>query len=223
MTLIFDLDGTLLNTLDDLHESVCVALERMGLPLLPKADTRRYLGNGVNNLIGRCVEHVCPDADVELVGRVLGVFRPYYVEHSMDRTAPYDGVMGMLQECRRRGCATAIVSNKLDAAVKVLHRRFFADVVDVAIGETPSVKRKPAPDMVDVAIRELSQRYGREIRKGECVYVGDSEVDLLTAKNAGLECVAVSWGFRDREYLVECGAKTMIDHPDELFAKVDCL
>lgn len=216
-TIIFDLDGTLMNTLDDLHDSVSYALRQAGLAPNPKQDTRRYLGNGVRNLVNRSVEQACPTADEALKERVFETFRAYYVAHSMDKTAPYEGIPEMLKECKKRGFFTAIVSNKLDPAVKDLHKAFFADSIDVAIGETPTVKRKPAPDMVDEAIRQLSLLHGRSIEKSECVYVGDSEVDLLTAKNSSLPCIAVSWGFRDRDFLVEQGAKVIIDHPEELF------
>ena len=219
-TIIFDLDGTLMNTLDDLHDSVSYALRQAGLAPNPKQDTRRYLGNGVRNLVNRSVEQACPTADEALKERVFEIFRAYYVAHSMDKTAPYEGIPEMLKECKKRGFFTAIVSNKLDPAVKDLHRAFFADSIDVAIGETPTVKRKPAPDMVDEAIRQLSLLHGRSIEKSECVYVGDSEVDLQTAKNSDLPCIAVSWGFRDRDYLVEQGAKTIIDCPDELFEHI---
>ena len=219
-TIIFDLDGTLMNTLDDLHDSVSYALRQAGLAPNPKQDTRRYLGNGVRNLVNRSVEQACPTADEALKERVFEIFRAYYVAHSMDKTAPYEGIPEMLKECKKRGFFTAIVSNKLDPAVKDLHKAFFADSIDVAIGETPTVKRKPAPDMVDEAIRQLSLLHGRSIEKSECVYVGDSEVDLQTAKNSDLPCIAVSWGFRDRDYLVGQGAKTIIDCPDELFEHI---
>lgn len=219
-TIIFDLDGTLMNTLDDLHDSVSYALRQAGLAPNPKQDTRRYLGNGVRNLVNRSVEQACPMADEALKERVFETFRAYYVAHSMDKTAPYEGIPEMLKECKKRGFFTAIVSNKLDPAVKDLHKAFFADSIDVAIGETPTVKRKPAPDMVDEAIRQLSLLHGRSIEKSECVYVGDSEVDLQTAKNSDLPCIAVSWGFRDRDYLVEQDAKTIIDCPDELFEHI---
>lgn len=219
-TIIFDLDGTLMNTLDDLHDSVSYALRQAGLAPNPKQDTRRYLGNGVRNLVNRSVEQACPTADEALKERVFEIFRAYYVAHSMDKTAPYEGIPEMLKECKKRGFFTAIVSNKLDPAVKDLHKAFFADSIDVAIGETPTVKRKPAPDMVDEAIRQLSLLHGRSIEKSECVYMGDSEVDLQTAKNSDLPCIAVSWGFRDRDYLVEQGAKTIIDCPDELFEHI---
>ena len=214
--IIFDLDGTLMNTLDDLHDSVSYALAEAGLKPIPKQNTRRYLGNGVRSLVERSVKQTQPDADEALVGRVLETFRTYYVAHSMDKTAPYEGIPEMLAECRQRGFFTAIVSNKLDPAVKDLHQAFFKDWVEVAIGETETVKRKPAPDMVNEAIRQLSLLHGRDIQREECVYVGDSEVDLKTAENSGLPCIAVSWGVRDRDFLVQCGAKTIIDQPSEL-------
>ena len=219
-TIIFDLDGTLMNTLDDLHESVSYALKEAGLKPNQKEDTRRYLGNGIRNLVERSMRQSCPEADEALKEQVFETFRSYYVAHSMDKTAPYEGIPEMLKECRRRGWATAIVSNKLDPAVKDLHRAFFQDSIEVAIGETPVVKRKPAPDMVNEAIRQLSLLHGRSIEKSECVYVGDSEVDLQTAENAGLPCISVSWGFRDRDFLVKQKAKTIIDHPAELFENI---
>mgnify|MGYP002857792995 CR=1 FL=1 len=219
-TLIFDLDGTLMNTLDDLHHSVCHALQAEGLPLLAKTDTRRYLGNGIKNLVAKSVAHVCPQADDALKAKVLETFRTYYVKHSMEKTAPYEGILPMLAECKQRGYATAIVSNKLDPAVKDLHQAFFADCIDIAIGETPSVRRKPAPDMVNKAITLLSRLHHREIPKSECIYIGDSEVDIQTARNAGLPCIAVSWGFRDKDWLIDCGATIIIDHPHEILSLI---
>ena len=216
-TIIFDLDGTLMNTLDDLHDSISYALREAGLEPNPKQDTRRYLGNGIRNLVNKSVEQTCPEADEALKEHVLETFRAYYVAHSMDKTAPYEGVEGMLKECKERGFHTAIVSNKLDPAVKDLHKAFFADKIDVAIGETEMVKRKPAPDMVNEAIRQLSQLHGEKIEKSACIYIGDSEVDLKTAENSELPCIAVSWGFRDRDFLIERGAEVIIDSPDELF------
>ena len=216
-TLIFDLDGTLMNTLDDLHDSVSYALREAGLEPNPKQDTRRYLGNGIRNLVNRSVAQTCPTADEALKEHVFETFRAYYVAHSMDKTAPYEGVEEMLKECKKKGFYTAIVSNKLAPAVKDLHKAFFADSIDVAIGETEKVKRKPAPDMVNEAIRQLSLLHGEKIEASACIYIGDSEVDLKTAENAGLPCIAVSWGFRDRNFLLEQGAKIIIDSPNELF------
>lgn len=216
-TLIFDLDGTLMNTLDDLHDSVSYALKEAGLKPNDKQDTRRFLGNGIRNLINKSVMYSNPDADEALKERVLATFRAYYVAHSMDKTAPYKGINEVLEKCKNKGFFTAIVSNKLDPAVKDLHKAFFADTIDVAIGEKPAIKRKPAPDMVNEAIQQLSLLNGTEIHKSECIYIGDSEVDLQTAKNSAIPCIAVSWGFRDKDYLIEQGAETIIDKPDELF------
>lgn len=219
-TLIFDLDGTLMNTLDDLHDSVLYALKEAGLKPNDKQDTRRFLGNGIRNLVNKSVMWSNPDADEALKEHVFATFRAHYVAHSMDKTAPYKGIIELLKTCKNKGFFTAIVSNKLDPAVKDLHKAFFADTIEVAIGEKPSIKRKPAPDMVNEAIQQLSQLHGREIQKSECVYIGDSEVDLLTAKNSAIPCIAVSWGFRDKDYLVEQGAETIINQPDELFKHI---
>ena len=216
-TLIFDLDGTLMNTLDDLHDSVSYALKEAGLKPNDKQDTRRFLGNGIRNLINKSVMYSNPDADEALKERVFATFRAYYVAHSMDKTAPYKGINEVLEKCKNKGFSTAIVSNKLDPAVKDLHKAFFAHTIDVAIGEKPAIKRKPAPDMVNEAIQQLSLLHGTEIHKFECIYIGDSEVDLQTAKNSAIPCIAVSWGFRDKDYLMEQGAETIIDQPDELF------
>lgn len=217
-TVIFDLDGTLMNTLDDLHNSVVFAMGTEGLLGLQKSDTRRLLGNGAKNLVYRSVERVAPSATDELKERVLKVFRAHYAEHSMDSTAPYEGVMDMLRECKRRGFITAIVSNKPDFAVKDLYKAFFAEYIDIAIGETAEVRRKPAPDMVEEAIRQLSELHNRVIKKSDCIYVGDSEVDIATARNASLPCVAVSWGFRDKEWLIECGAEIIADKPIDVLS-----
>ena len=222
-TIIFDLDGTLLNTLDDLHASVSHALSHLGLPPIDRLSTRRYLGNGVQQLVYSCVAHVSPTADEATKAEALHIFRQHYIQHSMDTTAPYPGVMDMLHQCKQAGITTAIVSNKLDEAVKDLHRRFFADSIDLATGETPDVKRKPAPDMVLKAIDLLSAKTKQPTRKADCLYVGDSEVDLQTAAAAELPCVAVSWGFRDREWIEQCGATCIIDHPSELLSVLPSL
>ena len=219
-TLIFDLDGTLTNTLDDLHESVGHALLEAGLPMCDKADTRRFLGNGARNLVFRSVENVAPDASEELKEKVLASFHEYYVLHSLDKTAPYEGIMEMLSECRKRGYITAIVSNKPDPAVKVIHQKFFSNCIDLAIGETPSIRRKPSPDMVNEAIHQLSLLHNRTINLSDCIYIGDSEVDIQTAQNASLPCISVSWGFRDKDYLIQQGAGIIIDYPSDIFEKL---
>lgn len=208
-TIIFDLDGTLLNTLDDLWASVNYSLAQNGYPSRSKSDVRSFLGNGVRVLI----EKSLPEGhDEEAVGRVLNTFRPYYVAHAMDKTAPYDGVREMLVKLKSLGYKTAIVSNKPDAAVQELYENMFKGLVDIAIGECPELRRKPFPDMVLKAMEQL------ESTVDESIYVGDSEVDYATAQNSGLPCVSVSWGFRDREFLESIGANRIIDSPEDFLS-----
>ena len=206
-TIIFDLDGTLLNTLDDLSSSVNYALRQHGLAERSQAEVRQFLGNGIRRLIEQSVPAGTDDQKTE---DVFQTFRSHYLEHSLDQTRPYDGIEDLLHQLNDMKVATAIVSNKLDPAVKELHQHFFSDTIRVAIGETKTIRRKPAPDMVDECIRLLG------CDRQTCLYVGDSEVDLQTARNAGLPCLSVSWGFRDKKQLIEAGATTIIDRPDEL-------
>ena len=206
-TIIFDLDGTLLNTLADLSSSVNYALSQHGLAERSQAEVRQFLGNGIRRLIEQSVP---AGTDEQKTEDVFQTFRSHYLEHSLDQTRPYDGIEELLHQLNDMKVATAIVSNKLDPAVKELHQHFFSDTIRVAIGETKTIRRKPAPDMVDECIRLL------ECDRQTCLYVGDSEVDLQTARNAGLPCLSVSWGFRDKKQLIEAGATTIIDRPDEL-------
>lgn len=207
-TIIFDLDGTLLYTLEDLKNSTNYALEKYSMPKRTLDEIRTFVGNGIRLLIERAV----PDGDKNpLFDDVFAAFKEHYSAHSLDCTRPYDGVIEMLKEVKRRGFKTAIVSNKIDSAVKELRDVFFPSLIDVAYGESPTVKRKPAPDTVYAALSEL----GSEV--SESVYVGDSDVDVMTAKNAGMDLVAVSWGFRDKDLLKSMGAGTIIDKPQELF------
>lgn len=207
--IIFDLDGTLLNTLDDLYTSVSYALTSHGLALRTKTEVRNYLGNGIRRLIEQSVPADTPASTTE---EVLATFKLYYLKHSLDLTRPYDGVVEMVRQCKQRGLKTAIVSNKVDTAVQDLHRRFFSDCIDIAIGETPDVRRKPAPDMVMKAIERLGADASR------CIYMGDSEVDMQTAINSRLKFIAVSWGFRDRDVLEQLNIKHIIDNPQQCFA-----
>lgn len=224
--LIFDLDGTLLDTLEDLWASVNHALALYSLPLRSKCEIRSFLGNGARVLIHRSLaapNGACALSDntpeesfvsPELEEKVLAAFRQYYLQHNQDLTRPYPGIMEMLRQCKERGYKTAIVSNKPDAAVQQLHQRFFADVIDVAFGERqPAIRRKPAPDMVLLAMETL------HATKAQSLYIGDSEVDLATARNAEIPCVSVDWGFRDRHFLEEQGATRIIHLPNELFTE----
>lgn len=207
---IFDLDGTLLNTLDDLYLSVNHMLEKFGLPLRSKKEVRNFLGSGVKVLVDKSLP-ASFDGNRE---ECLSVFKEYYDKHESDHTAPYDGIKAVLMKLHEKGVKSAIVSNKYDAAVKRLKEDYFGSLVDFAVGEGNGVRIKPAPDGVEKALAELG------VKKQESVYAGDSEVDILTAKNADMNFIAVSWGFRDRDRLIETGAETIIDKPDELLGAI---
>jgi phosphoglycolate phosphatase len=206
-TVIFDLDGTLLDTLEDLKEAVNFALRSESMPECTLEQVRCYVGNGVRKLMIRAVPE---GEDNPRFEEAFAAFTAYYKEHCLDNTKPYPEIMHLLEELRTIGVRTAIVSNKLDPAVKELHKRFFADTIEAAIGEREDTARKPAPDMVNRAIEELG------VKREQAIYVGDSEVDIQTAENAGLPCVSVTWGFRDKTFLKKNGAKTFIQTPLEL-------
>ena len=210
-TFIFDLDGTLLDTLRDLAASVNYALRQFGMPEHSLDDIRRFVGNGVRRLMERAV----PDgADNRQFEEVFAVFRRYYMEHSLDTTRPYDGITETLRELKRRGCRMAVVSNKMMAATQELVRHFFPEI-EVAIGEheAEGIRKKPAPDTVYEALRQLG------VGKEGAVYVGDSDVDLATARNSGLPCISVLWGFRDQQFLQENGATTFVATPQGLLIR----
>lgn len=221
-TYIFDLDGTLLDTLDDLAAAVNYALRVFGMPEHSRDAVRRFVGNGVRMLMIRAT----PDGDKNpRFEEVLDTFRTYYMYHSLDTTRPYDGVPEMLATLRERGCRLAVVSNKFDAATKELCRHFFADTIEVAVGEHESegIRKKPAPDTVIEALNQLGVNRAKAVGQNtdalNAVYVGDSDVDLETARNAGLPCISVLWGFRDRDFLQAHGATTFISTPQELSSK----
>ena len=206
---IFDLDGTLLDTLGDLAAAVNYALRKHGMPERSIDEVRRFVGNGVRKLMQRAVPEGEENPQFE---ETFATFRQYYLDHSLDTTHPYDGVPELLKELRSRGCRTAVVSNKFDTATKELCRHFFADTIEVAIGEheAEGIRKKPAPDTVEEALRQLGEK------KEKAVYVGDSDVDILTARNSGLPCISVLWGFRDRNFLQAHGATTFVSSPLQL-------
>ncbi len=208
-TFIFDLDGTLLDTIGDLAASVNYALRTNGMPEHSTDDVRRFVGNGVHLLMERAV----PDGAANpLFDDAFADFRQHYMVHSLDTTRPYDGIPETLAELKSRGCRLAVVSNKFMSATQELIRHFFPDTIDVAIGEheAEGIRKKPAPDTVFAALKQLG------VGKEDAVYVGDSDVDILTARNSGLPCISVLWGFRDRDFLIQHGAKTLISAPREL-------
>ncbi|TAH66936.1 MAG: HAD-IIIA family hydrolase [Anaerolineaceae bacterium] len=206
-TIIFDLDGTLLNTLDDLKDSLNFALEKYGYQERTLEEVRSFVGNGVRKLVQRSLPLHSSEKEVE---QCLATFTAHYNENMQNKTRPYDGIMELLLHLDRCNYKLAIVSNKFDTAVKELAKEYFSDFINIAIGDSSKVKRKPAPDAVYKAIDNL----GSDIKK--TIYVGDSETDVQTAKNAGIPCVGVTWGFRTREVLRNEGAEYLIDTPKEL-------
>ncbi len=209
--IVFDLDGTLLDTLEDLTNSVNHALSQLGYPTRRLDEVRFMVGNGVRTLMERAVPTGISAEDFE---KCFALFKEYYDVHCNDCTRPYAGISELLHALKERGYRLAIVSNKIDHAVKALQQLYFQDV-PVAIGEKEGLRRKPSPDMVHAALREL------QVSTEEAVYVGDSDVDIQTAANSGLDCISVSWGFRDTAFLQGYGATTIIDRPKELLSLLD--
>ena len=207
-TIIFDLDGTLLDTLDDLAISTNYALRQMGYAERSREEIRAFVGNGVKKLIERAVP--C-GTSIEKTEEVLSIFKQYYAEHSDVHTKPYDGILALLDRLIAEGFRIAVVSNKLDSAVKTLCRRYFGDRILVAIGDKEGVAKKPAPDMVHEALAIL---YAHHF---DAVYIGDSDVDVLTAENAKMDCISVTWGFRDEDFLAQSGASHIVHSPSEIF------
>ena len=206
-TVIFDLDGTLLDTLDDLTDATNAALCEYGLPVRTKAEVCAFIGNGIKKLIERAIGYPYENFD-----EVLQFFKVYYGAHCADKTQPYAGIIPLLQELKKRGVQTAVVSNKADFAVKQLANAYFGELLAEAVGENEEagVRKKPAPDSVLAVMEKL----GAE--KRTTVYIGDSEVDVQTAKNAGVDGVCVTWGFREAEFLIENGAERLINQPSEI-------
>ena len=205
--LLFDLDGTLLDTLEDLLDATNYALTQCGHPPRTLPELRRFVGNGAYNQIRLALGDTAEPEEIE---KVLAVYKPYYTEHCRIKTKPYPGIPAMLKELQEN-YPLAIVSNKPDNAVKALGREYFPGIY--ALGETADCPRKPAPDMVYKGMAAI----GAE----RCIYIGDSEVDVLTAKNAGMPCLSVLWGFRDREDLEAAGAAWYCDTTDRLITCIE--
>lgn len=206
-TYIFDLDGTLLSTLNDLAASTNYALRTMGMPERTLEEVRQFVGNGVKLLMIRAVPGGESNPKFE---ETYALFRQHYLAHNLDTTAPYAGIPALLTELQRRGKNLAIVSNKFYAATQDLAHHFFPDTIKVAIGERETIRKKPAPDTVIEALHQLG------VSKENAVYIGDSDVDIETARNSGLPCISVLWGFRDKEFLIEHGGTTFVSKPEEI-------
>ena len=207
-TVIFDLDGTLLNTLKDLTDATNYALEKYGQPQHSMEDVRKFVGNGIRKLIERAVP---ADTPAKLHEEVFASFNRYYKQHCADSTRPYEGVPQLLQQLRAAGCRTAIVSNKADYGVQTLAKQYFDGQLDAACGERAGIAKKPAPDMLLAIMRQL------KAEPASTIYIGDSDTDLDTARNAGVPCIGACWGFRGRAFLEAHGAKLLAENVSDIW------
>lgn len=209
-TVIFDLDGTLLNTLDDLADSTNYALSGFGYPTRTIDEVRQFVGNGVAKLIERAIPEGKNNPNFE---KCLAIFKENYAQNMYNKTAPYNGIIEMLSNLKSRGIKIAVVSNKFDLAVKELCKKYFEGFIDFAAGENEAqgIKKKPAPDTVISVLNEFN------FAPEDAVYVGDSDVDIMTAKNSKMPCISVTWGFRDEKFLLENGATILINAPSEIY------
>lgn len=207
---IFDLDGTLLNTLDDLADSTNYALSKFGYPTRTIEEVRQFVGNGVAKLIERAIPEGKNNPNFE---KCLAIFKENYAQNMYNKTAPYNGIIEMLSNLKSKGIKIAVVSNKFDLAVKELCKKYFEGFIDFAAGENEAqgIKKKPAPDTVISVLNEFN------FAPEDAVYVGDSDVDIMTAKNSKMPCISVTWGFRDEKFLLENGATILINAPSEIY------
>ena len=209
--MLFDLDGTLTDTLVDLKNSVNYALREFGFPERGLDEVRDFVGNGVRRLIYLSVPYGTPD---DISEKCLIAFKAHYSENSCVATKPYDGIVNMLSVLKENGIKIAVVTNKLQEAATDITKHFFDGIVDLTIGQVDGMAQKPQPDGVFLALQKLG------VPKEKAVYIGDSEVDCRTAQNAGVPCIGVTWGFRSREVLESNGADVIIEKPEEIF---DCI
>ena len=209
---IFDLDGTLLNTLGDLRAATNHALEVRGLPPHSMEEIRQFIGNGIRLLICRAMPEGTPEAEIDAA---LDDFKAYYAAHIHDRTVPYDGIPQLLTALKKRGIQVAVLSNKIDSASQQLIEYFFPGKTDVVFGEHVGVPRKPDPTSCRMVMQQL------DVQPEQVLYVGDSGTDMQTAKNAGLYAVGVTWGFRSKEVLLEYGADVLVHRPEQILQILD--
>lgn len=204
---IFDMDGTILNTLEDLADSLNYVLQKHNYPKRSLEEVRNFVGNGIRKLVERGVP---VKLDHMKLDQLCEEHKEYYRVHCSNKTKPYNGILELLGKLRKAGMKTAVVSNKADYAVQVLCEQYFDGLFDVAVGEKPSVPKKPAPDSVYEVLKKL------QTAKEKAVYIGDSDVDIATAQNAGMDSILVDWGFRDRVFLKENAAETIVSTPSEI-------
>ncbi len=208
---IFDLDGTILYTLVDLKNSMNFTLKKFGFPERTLDEVRRFVGNGIKNLIIRAAPK---GTDEKTIDEMFEVFNEHYAVHCNDNTKSYDGIGELLKKLKEQKVKTAVVSNKADYAVQTLVKKYFDGLFDYAVGEKQGVRKKPCPDSVNEVLRVL------DTPKEAAVYIGDSEVDVATAKNAQMDCIAVDWGFRDRDVLINSGATLIVSDAAALYNEI---
>ena len=212
--IIFDLDGTLLNTLEDLTCSINFMLSKFGYSQKNNEEIKNYVGNGVYKLIERAIPDGISNPNFD---DCVKIFKNHYKNNMYNKTSAYAGIEAMLEKIKNKNILTAVASNKFDLAVKELCEKYFGNLIDYAIGENEKygINKKPAPDM----ILKILDKYG--INSANALYVGDSEVDIQTAKNCKIKCISVTWGFKTREFLTENGGENIIDNPDEILKYID--
>lgn len=204
---IFDMDGTILNTLEDLTNATNYSLRQFGMPERSLEEVRMFVGNGIRKLVERAVPAGTPK---EKIDQILDVFLEYYEIHSADNTSPYPGILELVEKLKKSGIKTAVSTNKADVPAQELGREYFNGIFDLIVGQQDGLKVKPAPDSVNKILSIL------DIQKKDAIYIGDSDVDVQTAKNSGLDFIGVSWGFRGREFLEKNGAKNIVDNANEI-------
>lgn len=204
---IFDMDGTILNTLEDLKNATNYSLRQFGMPERSLEEVRMFVGNGIRKLVERAVPSGTSE---EKIAQVFNVFLEYYEIHSVDNTSPYPGILELVEKLKKSGIKTAVSTNKADVPAQELGREYFNGIFDLIVGQQDGLKVKPAPDSVNKILSIL------DIQKKDAIYIGDSDVDVQTAKNSGLDFIGVSWGFRGREFLEKNGAKNIVDNANEI-------
>ncbi len=204
---VFDMDGTILNTIDDLEASLNHVLAKHSFPQRTHDEVLNFVGDGLRKLMERGVPVGTQDSTID---EILADFKKYYAVHCADKTRPYNGIEDLLKNLRKNGCMTAVVSNKADDAVRPLCEKYFPGLFDITVGERTGISRKPSPDSVNEVLQKLN------VRREDAVYIGDSDVDIKTAQNAGMDSIIVEWGFRKKEFLLENGAKTIVSSPEQI-------
>lgn len=207
----FDLDGTILNTLGDLHASINHVLESYNFPERTIDEVRCFVGNGVLKLVERAVPS---GTSRDIILEIFNKFKEYYLAHLTVKSVPYDGVIDLIKELRKRGYKIAVVSNKIHPAVVALCDEYFEGLIDFSLGEDPIRPKKPHPEMLNYAMESLG------VTSDETLYVGDSEVDIETAINSNVDYISVDWGFKTKEFLIEHGSKNIVSTMEELLNKI---